>query len=286
MDSSIGTTRATCDTKILPKPSTDTVRSVIELTSLMTIVPGTKILVACKHPIKIGLPFDQYHFVSASAPIELIARLETMTIQPHCDLGPIFAGLWRELPPELKLEVLGHHLTSHEPYITYEDGGRSTALNALHHYLTLGPDIAPLALEVYYKTNVFCVDLPGCGRIVNAVPALPRLALRPFIRKLWLRVDMTDSDGFTALKKLQNGRYCFPSLQHITVELMWYWHARDHPTFACVFEYARELKIRFKWSGKMVISEDELRLGMCSVTGWTIGQFRQELESLIEFDRT
>jgi hypothetical protein len=69
----------------------------------------------------------------------------------------------------------------------------------LLEYLSMGPDIAPIAHTFWYEINDFVLD------IRNGVLTAPNPSLRPNIRRLEVQLSRVNRPDWAALQKLAAG---------------------------------------------------------------------------------
>jgi hypothetical protein len=89
---------------------------------------------------------------------------DSKNFAPPCPQSD-FARGWRKLPNELKLQVLVHNLITVDgfEYALAQHGdleNMHATLNAtLTAHMCMGPEIAPLALQVYTEQNTFVIHM-------------------------------------------------------------------------------------------------------------------------------
>jgi len=137
-----------------------------------------------------------------------------MRLFPLGDLGADFVRGWNSLPEELKLHVLSFNLVDAE-YIWYDVNLRSRSRRfapklGLHKHLAMGPEIARLAQEVFYRQNEFCIKV---GRLTTRFPPP---AKRMHIRRIRLCAEL-NVRGWETIKRMANGGYGFDLLAEVCV---------------------------------------------------------------------
>lgn len=85
--------------------------NMINLTTHMTIAPGTKCLVTCRFDIKIEVSGGAYILVSAPNPTEIAAPVP-MLLSPTEKLGSDFAHGWANIPDEIRINIMGCVMSS------------------------------------------------------------------------------------------------------------------------------------------------------------------------------
>lgn len=132
------------------------------LSNPMILQPGSEIELICESKVKIEVLnlvngyCCNYHtsgkivpcsFVSVAAPIAFSAGINPMRISRTDSLNEKFAKRRRDLPNELKTEVLKANLIQNRDIF----GGAERTFSApiLSHYLALDPDFARLTLQVF-----------------------------------------------------------------------------------------------------------------------------------------
>jgi hypothetical protein len=140
-----------------------------------------------------------------------------MQIEPAEQLGPAFARGWRKLPDELRLEVLVDNLVSADPIRRTADG--FTMRQTLYNYLAMGPEIARLAHDTFYRENSFEFrPSRRCGLIMIAQPfILPPQPLRPLIKRMTLVVDIDERD-WDKLEHFSKSGWGFTNVIEITIK--------------------------------------------------------------------
>jgi hypothetical protein len=84
----------------------------------------------------------------------------------------------------------------------------------LLEYLSMGPDIAPIAHTFWYEINDFVLD------IRNGVLTAPNPSLRPNIRRLEVQLSRVNRPDWAALQKLAAGGYGFENVRHVSIEIV------------------------------------------------------------------
>jgi hypothetical protein len=188
-----------CDTDT----DTDTKKepTVVNLTSSATIAASTGLYFTCSSAVEIEPCSGHRIFISASA-------RKAVTIVPSDCLGHDFACRWHKLSDELKVHILQFNLISEDPV---EYGTTLSAVERrLHKHLAMGPEIASLSQEIYYKENTFrFYSWYFLGEYEFAY--LPSVETRPFIRNVELCLCVQGSDW----------RLCRRSWQILTASIIY-----------------------------------------------------------------
>ncbi|UPX12692.1 uncharacterized protein EKO05_0003231 [Ascochyta rabiei] len=137
-------------------------------------------------------------------------------------LGTDFANGWRKLPNGLKAEVLKHNLVFgkrithrrsngylHDP-TTVEKAGEFDHGAILRHRIALGPEIAVLALQVFYEENTTEIS---CNRFPIYVP--PQNVRHYIVKLTWPKLDAQHSWPLSS--KLATSASHFNKLRHLTL---------------------------------------------------------------------
>ncbi|KAJ4348958.1 hypothetical protein N0V95_005006 [Ascochyta clinopodiicola] len=146
-----------------------------------------------------------------------------MTDKSTEQLGTDFADGWRKLPDELKIEVLKHNLVFSKP-IAYRGNewylSNSNSITEseefdhdliLRHHIALGPEIATLALQVFYEKNVIKITQ---SRVVPT--RMPPLPVRCYIVHL-KGSKLNAQQSWPLISKLAANALGFNSLRYLTL---------------------------------------------------------------------
>jgi hypothetical protein len=165
-------------------------RQALELTTLMSVPARSEILVTCRGGMKLELSLGQHIILSAETPTTFFLP-SVMRLEPLGQLGPDFVLGWRKLLEELRIQILAHNLVSPNP-IRHTRDGSFTLSPTLYNYLAIGPEIARLAHETFYRENSFQFQrlLTSTNRCIKLHPA----GIRLLIKRLTLVVELCESD--------------------------------------------------------------------------------------------
>ncbi|KAJ4360802.1 uncharacterized protein N0V89_001369 [Didymosphaeria variabile] len=129
-----------------------------------------------------------------------------------------FVRGWNKLPLELRIHILEFNLIYIAPYKATEDATTSILLP----YLRMTKEIADLAREIYFKKNVICLEVRRQDGRRRALRYPPPLSNR-FIRRLEVElafIDFATSRFWPKIPDLASGRYGFPNLRFLHIQLI------------------------------------------------------------------
>jgi hypothetical protein len=191
---------------------------VINLTTPMTLAPNTKFLITCSSDIKLANEYlpNLPIYVSATIPTTITTTCR-MLIEPSGDLGEKFVQGWRALPEELRLRVLHFNLLSPNVHIDslhpqQVGGSRDDHQETLLRFLSMGPEIASVAPEAYYKANKFLIFHASCG----AGPFLPLPSIRPWITQIIVNISLSQAE-WAIIQRFAWDGYGLENLRHVQV---------------------------------------------------------------------
>ena len=156
-----------------------------------------------------------------------------MSISLSGNLGEDYARGWRNLPPELKLNVFGRitNLRISTSVDIRRRGGTIghhkpipyNGIDELLPYLAMGPEIAPFALRIFYEQNTY--RLTASLGIWNDDSLTARLNLlrthhRPYIRRITVNLPV-NLRSISNIQSLASGVQGFPQLQHVEIVFIW-----------------------------------------------------------------
>jgi hypothetical protein len=263
--------------------------SVIHLTTPMTLAPNTKIIVTCSSDIKFAL--EQYPelstCVSAIFPTTITTTSRT-AIEPSGALGEEFVRRWRALPQELRLRVLHFNLLSDKGVVDCLPPSRVGQKRyenqlTLFKFLSMGPDIASLALEAYYKANKFLIfHAQACIR-----PLFPRPSIRPWIARVALVVALSQY-GWDLLTRLALDGYGFKNLRFVEIRiLLAEMEMRNvHQLLNNISQNPDVFGIQFKCGGSMDVVADEwdfVSRNHLAMINWTLEGVGESVRKAIQF---
>jgi len=160
--------------------------------------------------------FDNAGVIHPKTPLLIEApAFKRIHLRPQFSLTTKFALGWNKLPAELKVQILKFNLVRPNREVVVEEMDMNRYLRP---YLSMGPDIAQLSREIYYKENTFLVEpryeLPRRGTLRYPPPninhPIRRLHFFIFINRYFIR-------DWGRLQNLANGRYGFANLQYVWV---------------------------------------------------------------------
>jgi hypothetical protein len=154
-----------------------------------------------------------------------------------------FACGWNMLPEELKMRVLSFNLVEIKPIAKDESGRSATSRSNLCKHLAMGPEIARLALEVYYTKNRFALEAQS-GRI-----QLPPLAVRSLIRSVILTVRC-GTGPWRTVESFASGKYRLTNVLYIVVRFNYFWLA---PPVSRLLIQLRKRPVHFEYKGRVEI---------------------------------
>jgi hypothetical protein len=225
--------------------------AVVHLTTTMTLQAGTKTHVTCASAINIETSPGLQVAVSALTPITLHVK-SRRTISPSAALGAEFAHGWNSLPEELKLHILSFSLTAKGREVKYQNArGYFTLQDTLLSHFLMGPEIALLAHDAFYKENTIIIRaLVSNNPDRHEVLRLPPYVSRKAIRFLRLVLDC-DYIHWWTIKSCATAWLGFLNLQHIQIVFSWHkgsneecnhfldcilFGQTDHISFSCAGE--------------------------------------------------
>ncbi|KAF2824633.1 hypothetical protein CC86DRAFT_407799 [Ophiobolus disseminans] len=197
---------------------------IIDLKTPMAFPPSSEVLVTCSSAIKLEMQPDSHVLISATTPTTPTAST-SMTISPSRDFGDVFLRGWKSLPEEIKLHVLSFRLV-HDAPISYDDGRYNKMHNdftlgpELRNHLAMGPDIARIAYEVFFKENIFEIDVRFTAMSQSSRSfRLPQSHDRKLIRRLSIRI--TNLSDWEFIRKVITGENLFPNVNEVCVLFTW-----------------------------------------------------------------
>jgi hypothetical protein len=144
-----------------------------------------------------------------------------------------FAANWRKLPDELKLKVLRHALPSNKTFSELafkKRKRRSTPEQGIIRRdvlpLLACPEIADLALEVFYVQNTFRIMFAADYSALCHAPLCPPPSVRKHVRRVNVIIHAC-ADAFEALRAAlaSGGGLGFPNLHYVELTI--------NGTFSC-----------------------------------------------------
>ncbi|KAH5710677.1 hypothetical protein HBI42_159240 [Parastagonospora nodorum] len=226
----------------------------------MTVAPDTKCLVTCSSDIKLALdqsPNLPIH-VSAAIPTTITTTSRTV-VEPSGALGKLFVRGWRALPEKLRLRVLHFNLLSNKGFVDCLPPSRVGQKKhenqlTLFKFFSMGPEIASLAPEAYYKAKKFLIF--DAKRNLSLLLPLP--SIRSWIARVALVVSLSQT-GWGILTRLALDGYGLENLQFVeiriflaTVEIAGFVHRH----FLRVVQDPDACHIQFVCSGSLELEKD------------------------------
>jgi hypothetical protein len=219
----------------------------------MTLQAGTKTHVTCASAINIETSPGLQVAVSALTPITLHVK-SRRTISPSAALGAEFAHGWNSLPEELKLHVLSFSLTAKGGEVKYQNArGYFTLQDTLLAHFLMGPEIARVAHDAFYKENIitirsFVSNNPERHEVLRLPPYVSRNAIR-FLR---LVLDC-DSIHWCTIEMCATARLGFLNLRQIQIVFSWHKGSNEecHHFLDCVL-FGQTHHISFLCAGEVV----------------------------------
>ena len=266
----------------------------VKLTTPITLQPGADLLVTCSSPISVLLPSGEGHELEAYKPTKIRAMKHILRLSPTSQLGSSFVRGWNKLPEELKLMVLEHELVRKGGEIQqndfvdtandYFDIVNIFSMKAtLHRYLSMTPEIARLARDVFYTRNYFMIycSYPGTRR---QCLYLPNRGCRHLIRKLVLKSDF-DEAGLQKLEDLAAVR--FPSLQHLEIRLSWFTRRINNRQASFLRSLPRPTSIQIVCLGRGCVSHEMKPedITLLQERGLDVQQLKRHAEALFMFTK-
>jgi hypothetical protein len=254
------------DSVALTNESDSSESTPIVIHSPMTFQPGTEIHVICDSTINVELPDALQIYLDPGHPVKFSAAVRT-TLVPVRALGDVFVRRWRQVPEELKLQVMencvpvGRKISAigiGETPPSPRDFGHSTELYKL---LSMRPEIAQLAHEAFYKTNVIVIK--STYRLTPFTVDLPPLAARTFIRRIYLEIVFTRYH-FGVIRAVSQGEYGLKHVMNASVVFRWkFQYYRDNNWHDWVTDVVnhRLPNIHFNCSGDVSVKDMPLRWG-------------------------
>jgi hypothetical protein len=232
----------------------------LPVTTGLTLCEGSWLWATSPVPIKLITHHrfvDNYESaleVTCSQAVRLHVQANASII-PTGALGEGFATGWTKLPVQLKLRILAANLTFPDPI----SSGPWASQHVLYHHLSLTPEIATLAKEVYYGSNVFRIrrySTPlGNGRVFasNAID-LPPAQDRHLIRRLAYQfVLLPPSYDLTLMRELSLQEKGFTNLQHVVLVGLRHPAPRERRRLALQYRKATTIpaSIQFECKGRI-----------------------------------
>jgi hypothetical protein len=266
--------------------------TVIQLTSSVTIAAGTALYVICNLPIEIESRDIHRFTISAASPTLITAPAAmAFTLLPSGCLGPDFARGWQKLSDELKVNILRFNLII-DSYVEYGDTATFTEAHCLlYKHLAMGPEIASLSREIFYKENIF--------RLTSEIDFedeesafLPPLELRPLIRNIELYLCVQCHD-WCFMQSVLEGCRGFDNLQ--SLHIRFWWDARALEPFLYFFrsEQGFTMEAHSNLSCKLQLTFEESHNGhkdiedVANMYGCTISELQKDIgEKLLFNDNT
>ena len=275
--------------------------TVVKLTMPMTLQPGAELLVTCSSPISVLLPSGEGHELEAYKPTKIRAMKHILRLSPTSRLGSSFVRGWNKLPEELKLMVLEHELVhksgeiqirrSHLSFdIDFVDTANDYFVNVinfsmkanLYRYLSMTPEIARLARDVFYTRNYFMIFCSRPAAPIHGLDLPPNSRL--LIRKLVLKVDFEEK-GLQKLEDLAAVR--FPSLQNLEIRLSWSARRISNRHASFLRSLPRSTSIPIVCSGQGRVSH-EIKTGditLLQERGLDVEELKRHAETLFVFSK-
>ncbi|KAJ4304516.1 hypothetical protein N0V90_000042 [Kalmusia sp. IMI 367209] len=267
--------------------TSDDVEEVVDLKTCFILKPNTPITIRCSYEVELRphelseQSADSSTFISAEGPIKIQSRM-LMHLLPIDNLTPNFVRGWNDIPIEVKLLILEH--SSRESQVVDSSqapnaGGDGWTSSQLRRHLKMGPAIALLAKDAFYKANVFKLNLLRFNTFWY-----PKNQI--YIRRLDIKVSMCP-DRLLDLYDLASGTYGFTNLKYVDIQFQWDYFivvADDHDGLDDLLEFLRgqfsEEIWRFNCKG--VVSVETLSdLGNFDIT--VVDEITDIAKSIVQF---
>ncbi|KAF1993628.1 hypothetical protein P154DRAFT_527622 [Amniculicola lignicola CBS 123094] len=153
----------------------------------------------------------------SASPI-IITSEKSVRISSTSALGADFARGWHKLPDELKERILYFCTFLASPVDRFTAGRKLNAPYweySLLRYLRMTPEIATMAMNLFYKRNEFrlfpCRQTTSRGGMLYPKPHFNRI-----IRRVVLKIDSIQK-AWDNVKKLASGHYGFENMRHVRI---------------------------------------------------------------------
>lgn len=188
---------------------------VIEIHWPMDIPRQASFAVYSSQPLNISAPCSMQ--IHAYTPIRIRSDSK-LTVSPAGPATPGFARGWRNLPTELKLEILRYNLLYPSPL--WPANINTVIRRELLPYLRMTPDVAEMAKAVFYQENNFTMQFTNSLVFPNSILAKPSMSIRPQLRHITFQTRLCEFDWQILRAMSGKDRAGFTGLIHLKVRYL------------------------------------------------------------------